>query len=310
MSKQAKKSLKLRLREQWPLLVFLLPGIIAFALFSYLPYFGLLAAFKSYNPLKGILGSKWVGFENFEYIFSLPSFRQAFTNTAIIGLLKLVFCFPAPIIFALMINEVGNRTLKRTLQTISYLPHFISWVVAGSIWYRLLSPYNGIVNDLLMKLGILQETINFVGEPSMFRGILIISDIWKELGWGAIIYLAAITSINPELYEAAVVDGANRWQQVLYITLPGIKGTIVLMLIMQFSNLINIGYDQIYNMYNDVVMEVADVLDTLILRTLSVGSMRDISLGTAMGLFKNMIGILLFLLANGVSKKLTNESLV
>lgn len=297
-------------KEQWPLFALMLPGLLAFLLFCYVPFYGILMAFKNYNPLKGVWGSAWVGWANFTYIFALPSFTNALRNTVAIGALKLLFCYPLPIVFALMLNEIRLVRLKRTIQTISYLPHFISWVVAAGIWYRLLSPSSGIVNAILVATGILHEPINFVGEPNMFYGLLIFTDVWKELGWNAIIYLAAITSINPELYEAARVDGANRLQQVWHITLPGIKSTMLLMFIMAVSNLLNVGFDQIYNMMNDVVREVGDVLDTLIMRTLTVGSMRDMSLGTAMGILKNSVALLLFLLANGVSRGLFRESLL
>ena len=302
--------LHVRFREQWPLFILLLPGLMSFFLFSYMPFYGVLMAFKNYNPLKGVLGSPWVGWNNFQYIFALPSFINALRNTTVIGILKLLVCYPAPILFALMLNEIRITSVKRTIQTISYLPHFISWVVAAGIWYRMLSPYNGIINQALVALGVLDEATNFVGIPSMFYQLLLVTDVWKELGWGAIIYLAAITSINPELYEAAVVDGASRFQQTLHITIPGIKSTMLLMLILAISNLLNVGFDQIYNMTNAVVMEVGDVLDTLILRTLTVGSMRDMSLGTAMGILKNTVALLLFLIANGASKYLLKESLI
>ena len=210
-------------KEQWPLFALMLPGLISFLLFCYVPFYGILMAFKNYNPLKGVWGSAWIGWANFTYIFALPSFTTALRNTIAIGALKLLFCYPLPIVFALMLNEIRLVRLKRTIQTISYLPHFISWVVAAGIWYRLLSPSSGIVNAILVATGILREPINFVGEPHMFYGLLILTDVWKELGWNAIIYLAAITSINPELYEAARVDGANRLQQVWHITLPGIN---------------------------------------------------------------------------------------
>ncbi|GHU74754.1 sugar ABC transporter permease [Clostridia bacterium] len=251
-----------------------------------------------------------MGLSNFRYIMSLPRFANALRNTIVIGLLKLLINYPAPILFAIFLNEVKKPLFKRINQTISYLPHFISWVVAAGMWYRMLSPSSGVINQVLLMLGIIKNPINFVGEPDAFYPILLITDLWKELGWSAIIYLAAITSISPELYEAARVDGANRLQQTLYITLPGIQPTMILMLVLAVSNLLNVGFDQIYNMTNIVVLEVGEVLDTLILRMLTVGSVRDLSLGTAMGLLKNTIALALFLIANGSSRILFKESLL
>lgn len=304
------RSLKTRFRMQWPLFVFLLPGLISFMLFCYIPFFGIVMAFQNYHPIKGILGSQWMGLSNFRYIMSLPRFANALRNTIVIGLLKLLINYPAPILFAIFLNEVKKPLFKRINQTISYLPHFISWVVAAGMWYRMLSPSSGVINQVLLMLGIIKNPINFVGEPDAFYPILLITDLWKELGWSAIIYLAAITSISPELYEAARVDGANRLQQTLYITLPGIQPTMILMLVLAVSNLLNVGFDQIYNMTNIVVLEVGEVLDTLILRMLTVGSVRDLSLGTAMGLLKNTIALALFLIANGSSRILFKESLL
>lgn len=305
-----RKSLASRLKEQWPLWVFLFPGLLSFFLFSYLPFYGVITAFQIYNPVRGILNSRWVGLENFKYILVLPSFTNALRNTLVISLLKLLFCFPAPILFALMLNEIRSTRYKRAIQTVTYLPHFLSWVVAAGIWYRLLSPYNGALNHMLVALGLLAEGHNIIGDPSMFYPVLILTDLWKGMSWGSIIYLAAITSVNPELYEAAVMDGANRFRQTWHITLPGIKPTIVLMLILAVSNLLNAGFDQIANMTNKVVLEVGDILDTLILRTLTVGSTRDMSIGTAMGIMKSISGLLLFIIANTASRILLDESLI
>jgi len=305
-----RKSLASRIKEQWPLWVFLFPGLISFFLFSYFPFYGVITAFQIYSPVRGILNSRWVGLENFKYILVLPTFTNALRNTLVISFLKLFFCFPMPIMFALMLNEIHSTRYKRTIQTITYLPHFLSWVVAAGIWYRLLSPYNGALNHLLVSLGIIKESYNIIGDPSAFYFVLIISDLWKGVSWGSIIYLAAITAVNPELYEAAVVDGASRLRQTWHITLPGIKPTIVLMLIMAVSNLLNAGFDQIANMTNRAVLEVGDILDTLILRTLTVGSARDMSIGTAMGIMKSMSGLLLFIIANTFSRVLLDESLI
>ena len=303
-------SIRRRIWSQRWLLLFMLPGILSFFMFTYLPIYGNIAAFQKYNPVLGILKSPFVGIDNFRMIFTLPTFRRALRNTITISVLKLFICFPVPIIFALMLNELKNVHFKKTVQTISYLPYFVSWVVASNLWYEMLSPNGGMVNELLYKLYIIDDPINFMIQIKFFFPTIFLTELWKNLGWNSIIYLAAITAINPELYEAARVDGASRLKQVWYISLPGIKPTIVLLFIMNVANLLNAGFDQIYTLSNPVVIEYVDILDTLILRTLTVGGIRDLSVGVAVGIFKSVVAMFLFLLANIFSRQIFQESLL
>jgi putative aldouronate transport system permease protein len=240
----------------------------------------------------------------------MPSFTNALRNTLIISLLKLLFVFPAPIAFALMLNEIRSVVFKRVSQTLSYLPYFLSWVVASGIIYNILSPGSGAVNTLLLQLGVIGEPVHFMGDKTMFYPLVVLSEIWKELGWGSIIYLAALTAIDPSLYEAARVDGAGRIRQMWHVSLPGMRVIMILLFILAVSNILNAGFDQIQAMQNKVVLEVSDILDTLILRTLTVGGMRDISLGAAMGLFKMIFGIAMFVAVNMLFKKLFKENMI
>ncbi|HML45956.1 MAG TPA: ABC transporter permease subunit [Clostridia bacterium] len=298
------------LREQYILLIFLLPGVCSFLLFNYIPVLGNIIAFQNYNPVFGVFGSRLVGWENFIRIINMPSVLSALRNTLIISSLKLIFVFPSAIIFALLVNEVRNLKLKKAIQTASYLPYFLSWVVAAGLWYKILSPSDGVANHLLMALRLIDEPIYFMGKPQYFYPIIVLSDIWKGVGWNAIIYIAAIASISPDLYEAATMDGANKLQKTWHITLPGIKPTIILLLIMAVSSILNAGFDQVYTMQNNVVMNVSDILDTLILRTLTVGGMRDMAYGAAIGLIKSVFGILLFITVNKGSRWLFGESML
>jgi putative aldouronate transport system permease protein len=299
-----------RLWSQRWLFLFLLPGFASFLLFTYVPLYGNIAAFQKYNPVRGIFGSEFAGLENFRMIFALPSFRNALRNTIAISLAKLLICSPAPILFALMLNELRNLRFKKTVQTISYLPYFVSWVVASSLWYEMLSPNGGMINEALYQLRLIDEPVNFMIHSKYIFPMLIFTELWKNLGWNSIIYLAALTAVNPELYEAAKVDGAGKLRQIWHISLPGIKPTVALMFIMNVANLLNAGFDQIYTMSNPVVLEYVDILDTLILRTLTVGGMRDLSMGVAVGIFKSAFALGLFLIANQASRTLFKESLI
>lgn len=290
------------LRRLWAfrsLYLMVIPGVIFVLIFSYIPILGLQIAFKDYRFSQGIWGSQWAGLSHFEFVHS-ADFWTAVRNTLTITSLRLVFGFPAPIILALLINEVGHSVFKRVIQTASYLPHFVSWIVIVGLMESLLSPQGGAVNEVIVRLG--GNPIFFLGSEAWFRPLVIVSGIWKEIGWGTIIYLAAIAGINPELYEAAVVDGAGRFRQARYITLPSLTPTISILLVLTIPGLINAGWDQIYPMMNPANMGAAEVLDTYILR-LGIGQ-GHYSLTTAIGLVMSVIGTALVLSCNWLSRRI------
>jgi len=278
----------------------LLPGILYMLLFNYAPMYGIVLAFKDFNILKGIMNSPWAGTKHFEKLFSDPYFLTVTWNTLKISLLRLLFGFPLPIILALLLNEVRLKMFKRTIQTVIYLPHFISWVVIAGILRVLLTTDNGFVNQVVESLG--YESIPFLTSNAYFVPMLIISDILKEAGWGTIIYLAALAGIDPEQYEASMIDGANRYHRLRYITLPGISVAISIMLILSLSGILNAGFDQIFNLYNPLVYASADIIDTYVYR---IGLLEGkYSLATALGLFKSVIALILIIIANKVAKML------
>ena len=287
------------------LYLMLLPGLIYYIIYKYLPMFGLSLAFKEFNLSKGILGSPWVGLKYFQYIFSNSDFYTIVKNTVLINLYNLVFGFPIPIIIALLLNELTSTKLKRTIQTIIYFPHFLSWVILGGVLIQLLSPNEGLANQIIKLFG--GDPVYFLARPEYFRSIVVISSILKESGWGAIIYLAALSGIDVEQYEAALVDGANRWHKLIYITLPGIMNTIIIMLIMKVGYLLDVGFEQIYVLYNPAVYDVGDVLSTYIYR---VGIQNlQFSLTTAIGLFQSVIGFGLVVLVNKIARKYSDVSM-
>ncbi len=281
------------------LLLLLVPSILWYLLFQYYPMYGVIIAFKNYRILKGIVGSPWVGLENFERLFRTPQFLQVLRNTLLISFYKLLWGFPAPILLALLLNEVANLRFKRVVQTISYVPHFISWVVIGGIVRQLLSPTGGIVNFALGLLGV--KPINFMIEPEYFRSIVVVSNIWKNAGWGSIIYLASISSIDPQLYEAAVMDGAGRFRQAVSITLPSLASVTVILFLLRIGAIMNAGFEEIFNLYNPVVYSVADIIDTYVYRVGLIDF--DYSYSTAIGLFKNVLGLSLLVTTNTVTKR-------
>ena len=277
-----------------------IPVIIYFIVFRYVPMYGITLAFKNYRFNLGIMGSPWVGLEHFRDLFQFRTFTRAFRNTIIISMLKLVIGFPMPVILALILNEVRHVRFKKIVQTISYLPHFLSWVVLAGVFIQLFSPNSGAVNYVLGLFGI--EPIYFLGENKWFRTILVATSIWKDVGWGSIVYLAAITGIDLSMYEAAICDGATLFQRMWNITLPCIMPTITIFLIMNIGHLLDAGFDQIFNLYNGAVYETADIIDTYVYR-MGLGDMKY-SLATAVGLFKNGIGFILVVSANFVTKKI------
>ena len=281
-------------------LMLLIPAIFVFV-FSYMPLYGLIIAFKDYNPALGFLGSEWVGMKWFRMAMSMPDFPKIVRNTITISLGKLIFSQLFSVLFALLLNEVRQPGLKRTVQTVTYFPHFLSWVIIGGVFTDMLST-KGMVNQVIAMLG--GKPIFFLGSNQWFQSIMVILEVWKEFGYGAIIYLAAITAINPELYEAATIDGAGRMGQTLYVTLPGISVTIVMMATLALGNIMNAGFDQIFVMYNASVYETADILDTFIYRQGLVDA--QYSLSTAMGLFKSLIGAVLLIATNAFATKKFN----
>lgn len=279
-----------------------IPVLLWFILFDYVPMHGILIAFEDFKIGKGVFGSKFVGFANFRKLFQSPTFLRAFVNTVVISALRIVTTFPAPIILALLLNEVRHKRFKKVAQTITYLPHFLSWVVLAGIFLQILSPTSGVVNEVLNALGF--ESVYFLGDPKWFRFTLIITGLWKEVGWSTVIYMAALTSIDMELYEAAELAGANRWQKCIHITLPCLMPIITIQLILTAGSIMNGGFDQIFNLYNDGVMKVGDIIDTYVYRK-GLESM-GYSFATAAGLFKNVISFAMVLLTNRASKRFTD----
>lgn len=293
-------------KKHFALTLMLLPAIVYFVIFKYIPMGGITLAFKDYKIALGIWKSPWSGMKNFEQAFSTHTFTRSVKNTLIISSLKLLFGFPAPIIFALMLNEIQRMYFKRVIQTVSYLPHFLSWVVLAGMLSQILSPNNGALNYLLKKwFGM--DAIYFLGDNAYFRGTLVVTDIWKNVGWSSILYLATISSIDPSLYEAAVCDGATRFQCTLYITLPSLAPTIAVMLILNVGSIMDAGFDQIFNLYNTAVYKTGDIIDTYVYRY-GIGNMKY-SLATAVGLFKNAIGFILVVLTNLLAKRISGNGI-
>ncbi|WP_397328209.1 ABC transporter permease [Paenibacillus arenilitoris] len=281
-------------------------GVIWMVIFNYVPMYGVIIAFKEFNIVKAISAAPWVGFGHFKEFFGDESFANVMRNTLGISLIKLAIGFPLPILFALFLNEVRSVVFKKSIQTISYLPHFLSWVILGGILTTWLADV-GIVNNILLALHLIDEPISYLAEPSYFWSIIIASDIWKELGWSAIIYLAAIASVSPELYEAATIDGAGRFQKMWYVTLPSIKATISILFILAVSGVLNSNFDQILVLRNSLNESASNVIDIYVYQT---GMQQGrYSYSTAVGLFKSAIALILLLLANRVTKKMNDTSL-
>jgi len=287
------------------LYLLLIPGVVYFFIFNYIPMYGVIIAFKDFNFAKGILQSSWIGFDNFKYMFGLSDFYNVFWNSFYLSLLRLVFGFPFPIILALFLNEMRNRAYQRVTQTIIYLPHFISWVVIGGILVNFLSPSWGIVNIFLKQIGI--EPVFFLADHAYFRPIVILSSIWKDSGWESIIYLAAIMGINTELYEAASIDGASRMQRLRYITIPGIKSTIIILLILRLGHIMSNGFEQIFVLQNPMNLEVSEVFETYAYRVGILGA--RFSFGTTVGLFTSVIGLIFLLASNRIAKWMKEDGI-
>jgi len=283
----------------------LLPVIGFFGLFRYGPMYGLLLAFKKFNARLGILGSEWVGMKHFQRIFITPDSVTALTNTIVISFSRLLFQFWVPIALAILLNEMRGRKVKRLYQVVLTFPHFMSWVIVATVMVNLLGT-NGALNEMIASLG--GKRIGFLAKPEYFRTILYTTANWKNMGWSAIIYIAAITSINPELYEAAIVDGAGRLRRIWHITLPGIRPTIVIMLILAIGGIMDAGFEQIFNLQNPSVRQTADIIDTYIYR-ITFEARPDYGFSTAVGLFKSVVNLLLLLSANILAKRIQGSGL-
>lgn len=293
------------------LFLLLLPAIVWYALFCYGPIYGVQLAFKDFRIMEGISGSPWVGLKHFHTMFqSANDFPRILRNTIVLSLYHIIFGFPAPIALALLFNEIRLKAFKRITQTLTYLPHFLSWVVLAGILVTILSPSTGVVNQILQWIGL--EPIYFLGDKQYFRFTLVVSAIWKEIGWGTIVYLAALASVDPHLYEAAVVDGAGRWKQTLLITLPLMYPVIAIMFIFRVGGILDAGFDQVINLYHPAVYEVSDILDTYIYRVGVSGAQGFMQYGfaAAVGLYKNVIALGFVLGTNFIVKKLGQEGIM
>ena len=285
------------------LYLMLLPGAVVLLVYRYLPMYGLTIAFKNFRLSRGIWRSPWVGFENFERFFSSPFFELIITNTVVISLLKLVFVFPVPIVLALMLNEVRVSWYKRGVQTVLYLPHFLSWVVIGHLAVVFLAPQTGVITNLLRdSIGLAP---NMLMDPGAFRGTLVLTDIWKEAGWGTIIFLAALAGVDPDLYEAATIDGARKLQQIWYITLPSIMPVVIIIFILRIGHILDAGFEQIFILQNPVVYDVSEILDTYTYR--AAFQEGQYSIGATVGFFKSVVGLGMVLAANWAIRKVGEE---
>lgn len=292
--------------KELPFHLMLLPGVILLIIFSYIPMGGVIIAFQRFVPAKGLFGAqKFIGLDNFKYVFNMPNFKGVLWNTVSIAFWKIIMGLIIPLVVTILINELRSVRLKKGIQTAIYLPHFLSWVVLGGIFIDILSPSDGIVNKVIMLFG--GEPIFFLGDNKWFQPVMVITETWKEFGYGTIIYLAAVTGIDPGLYEAAKVDGAKRWQQILHVTLPGIRMVIVLMTVLSLGNILNAGFDQIFNLYSPPVYETGDIIDTLVYR---VGLLdAQFGVATAVGLFKSVISLVFISVSYGCAYKFADYKL-
>ncbi|AOZ91786.1 ABC transporter permease [Paenibacillus crassostreae] len=276
-----------------------LPGIVFFILFKYVPMWGIVISFQDYSPYQGMWASPWVGFEHYIRFFSNPDFLILFRNTMAINLLSLVFFFPLPILLSVMMNELRGNKFRKTIQSIVYLPHFLSWVIIVGITFLLLSTGEGIINQLLVAAGL--NKIDFLTNSNYFWGLLTVQSIWKDAGWGTVLFLAAMAGIDPQLNEAAKIDGAGRFRQIWHITLPGIRSVVIILLILRIGHIMDVGFEQVFLMTNGAVSEVADVFDTYVYR-LGI-KQGQLSFSTAVGVFKSLVGLILVVGANKLAKK-------
>lgn len=292
-------------KYRW-LYTFMLPGLIYFVIFKYVPFWGLIMAFKNYQPHLGLMGSEWVGLAHFKRFFEMDEFWQLFRNTLLLGLYNTVIYFPITIVLALLLNEIRSEVYKRSIQTLIYVPHFLSWVVIAGITYVLLTTEGGLVNGMIT--GITGGApVEFLTSSEWFRPLIVLQMIWKDAGWGTIIFLAALAGVNLQLYEAARMDGANRFQQLWHVTLPAIRSVIVILFILRLGSFLDLGFEQIFLMLNAINRDVGEVFDTYVYR---VGLLQgQFSYSTAVGLFKSVVGLILVIGANKLAKKFGEEGI-
>lgn len=292
------------LKKEWLVYTMISPVILYYFIFHYIPMFGIVVAFQNYMPLRGFWNSPWVGFGNFQLLFHSADFWRILKNTFLISIYRLFFGFPAPILLALLINEVRNLRYKKIVQTISYLPHFLSWVIVGGLITTMLS-LNGPVNSLTSLFGV--EPTQWILEPSLFRSMLVGSGIWKEIGWGTLIYLAAISGVDSDLYEAAVIDGAGRLRQVWHVTLPSIRGTIIILFILSVGGILDAGFEQVFLLQTPMTVGVSEIIDTYVYK---VGLQRaNFSFASAIGIFKSLVGMCMIIFVNYLAKKAGQDSM-
>ncbi|MGO4495724.1 ABC transporter permease [Paenibacillus sp. 2RAB27] len=291
------------LRRDKYLYVLALPGVLFFIIFKFVPMWGVVISFQNFSPFAGITGSEWVGFEHFQRFFTNPDFMLLFRNTMAINLMNLVLFFPLPIVLSLLLNELRSVLYQRVIQSIVYMPHFLSWVIISGLTFLLFAKGEGLVNKMLEGLGFAR--MDFLTNPNTFWAMLTVQSIWKECGWGTILFLAAMASIDPGVYEAAKIDGAGRFRQMWHITLPAIRTVIITLLILRLGHMLDVGFEQVFLMYNGAVSQVAEVFDTYVYR---VGIQQgEFSYSTAAGLFKSIVGLVLVVIANWISKKMGEE---
>ena len=302
------------MKEFLPAYLLIIPVMLFYILICYVPMFGIVIAFKEYNIMSlqdSILAAPWAGgngFGNFTNFLQDTEFMNSLRNTLIISALKIVICFPMPVVLALLLNELSGHFFKRSIQTVLYLPRFISWVIVGGFVFSMLSANSGMLNSLLQKCFGLEENINFMYEEKYFVGIVIVTEIWKSAGWSSIIYVAALAAVNQELYEAAKIDGANKFEQVLHISLPGIKATVILMFTLALSGILNAGFDQIFVLYNPTVYSVGDIIDTFVYRRGLANGYYDFA--TAVGLVKSVIGVGIIIAVDKFLKKIGERGVI
>ncbi len=293
-----------RNRKQLTHHLMMMPGMFFLLLFSYIPMVGIVMAFQDFIPAKGIMGSEFVGLKHFRYMFQLPDIFKIIRNTLVISIGKILLGTFMAIAFSILLNEIRKKFLKKTVQTIVYLPHFLSWVVLASVVVNMFN-LDGSVNQIVTQLGF--DKINFLGNSKIFPGLIIGTDVWKEFGYSSVIYLAAITAIDPGLHEAASIDGASWWKRIWNVTLPGMMPIILLMAAMSLTSILSAGFDQIYNLYTPIVYDTGDVLDTYVYRIGLIG--RQYSFGSAVGLLRSIVGMVLLVSANKLTKKLTDQKI-
>lgn len=299
-----KRTLHVVIRDRY-LYALALPGLLFFLLFKYVPMWGLVIAFQDYSPYAGIMKSEWIGLDNFRRFFGNSDFYLLLRNTLAISFLNLLLFFPAPIVISIMLNEVRHMKFKRVVQTVIYFPHFLSWVIIAGISFIMLGQADGVINSILVILGL--DKVPFLTSPNLFWPMITLQNIWKDAGWGTIIFLAAITGIDPTLYEAAKIDGASRWKQIRHVTLPGIKLVITVLFILKLGNVMEVGFEQVFLMGSSAVSNVADVFDTYVYRNGVLNG--QFSFTAAVGIFQSVIGLVMVLAANKLAKKFSENGL-